>query len=108
MPMRQFTPAQLDAYLRETPTPPLLLDVREPWEYEIAHIEGSTLVPLRQVPELVNREDPEREIVVICHHGIRSHHAGLFLEHHGFRRIINLAGGIDAWARQVDTDLPVY
>lgn len=106
--MRQFTPRQLEAHLREGPDTPLLLDVREPWEFEIAHIEGSVLVPLRQVPQLVHREDPDREIVVICHHGVRSHHAGLFLEHHGFSRIINLAGGIDAWSREVDPDLPLY
>jgi rhodanese-related sulfurtransferase len=106
--MRQFTPRQLKQYLAESSPPPLLLDVRERWEYEIAHIEGSTLVPLAQVPGLVHREDPEREIVIICHHGVRSHHAGLFLEHHGFARVINLAGGIDAWAREVDPDLALY
>jgi rhodanese-related sulfurtransferase len=106
--MRQFTPRQLEAHLRESATPPLLLDVREPWEFEIAHIEGSTLVPLGQVPRMVNREDPDREVVVICHHGIRSRNAGRFLEHHGFTRVINLAGGIDAWAREVDQSLAVY
>jgi rhodanese-related sulfurtransferase len=106
--MRQFTPRQLQDYLREQSPPPLLLDVREPWEYEIAHIEGSVLVPLGRVPQLVNSEDPDREVVIICHHGVRSHHAGLFLEHHGFSRVINLVGGIDAWAREVDPALPVY
>lgn len=106
--MRQFTPRQLQDHLNESPTPPLLLDVREPWEYEIAHIEGSTLVPLGQVRQWVAREDPDREVVIICHHGVRSHHAGLFLEHHGFSRVINLMGGIDAWAREVDPALPTY
>lgn len=106
--MRQFTPGQLKQYLGTAPTPPLLLDVRQPWEYDIAHIEGSTLLPLDQVPTLVNREDPDREIVVICHHGVRSQHAARFLEHHGFARVINLAGGVDAWAREVDPDMPLY
>ena len=82
--------------------------MREPWEYQLARIEGSRLVPLRQVPVLLEELDPEAEVVVICHHGIRSRHAGRFLEQHGFARVINLAGGIDAWSREVDPAIPLY
>ena len=86
---------------------PLLLDVREPWEYRIVHLEGSTLVPMRQIPQQAEALDPDRETVVICHHGIRSRQVARFLESRGFSNVINLAGGIDAWARNTDPELPV-
>jgi len=107
--MRHLTPKGLQEWLGDPDRPrPLLLDVREPWEYEIAHLRDAQLVPLSRIPQWLHNEDPDREIVVICHHGVRSHHAGLFLEHHGFSRVINLSGGIDAWSRDVDPDIPVY
>ncbi|MFW5452333.1 rhodanese-like domain-containing protein [Thioalkalivibrio sulfidiphilus] len=107
--MQQLTPRGLQAWLEDRGRPaPLLLDVREPWEYDIAHIQGSTLVPLSRIPAWLAEADPQQEIVVICHHGVRSHHAGLFLEHHGFSRVTNLVGGIDAWSREVDPHLPLY
>jgi rhodanese-related sulfurtransferase len=106
--MRDLRPAELQAYLAETPEPPLLIDVREPWEYQIAHLQGSRLVPLRTVPGLVGELDPGQELVVICHHGVRSRQAAYFLERNGFERVINLAGGIDAWAREVDREMPLY
>lgn len=106
--MRELRPTQLKAYLEQCAEEPLLIDVREPWEYGLARIEGSRLVPLQQVPGLVGEIDPGAELVMICHHGIRSRHAGRFLEQHGFDRIINLAGGIDAWSREVDPSIPLY
>ncbi|SEQ27226.1 Rhodanese-related sulfurtransferase [Ectothiorhodospira magna] len=107
--MQHLSPPQLKAYLDQTKDPaPLLIDVREPWEYEIARVPGSRLVPLGQLQSLVEDIPPDRELVMICHHGIRSRHAGMLLERQGFTRIINLTGGIDAWSRQVDPDLPCY
>lgn len=106
--MREYSATELHAYLNSAAEPPLLLDVREPWEYDTAHIEGSTLVPMRSVPEQLPMLDPERETVVICHHGIRSRVIGRFLESQGFSNIINLSGGVAAWARDVDRQMPSY
>lgn len=106
--MRELGPAQLKTYLEGATESPLLIDVREPWEYGVARIDGSRLVPLRQVSALLQELDRDTEVVMICHHGIRSRLAGRFLEQHGFGRVINLAGGIDAWAREVDPTVPVY
>lgn len=106
--MRDLRPRELKAHLDASPGQPLLLDVREPWEYEICHLPGSTLVPMRQVPAAIANLDPDRETVVICHHGIRSRQVALYLEHLGFTRIVNLSGGVDAWAREVDLEMAVY
>jgi rhodanese-related sulfurtransferase len=106
--MRDLRPRELKAHLDAAPEQPLLLDVREPWEYEICHLPGSTLVPMRQVPAAIANLDPDRETVVICHHGIRSRQVALYLEHLGFTRIVNLSGGVDAWAREVDPEMAVY
>lgn len=106
--MRHWTPVELEARLGTGENPPLLLDVREPWEYDICHIEGSLLMPMHQIPARLTELDPERETVVICHHGIRSYQVARFLEHQGFIRAINLQGGIAAWAQDVDATMPVY
>ena len=106
--MRELTSDECKTRLEQTTDKPLLLDVREPWEYRIVHLEDSTLIPMRQVPQQVESLDPGRETIVICHHGIRSRQVGRFLESRGFSNVINLAGGMDAWARNTDTGLPVY
>jgi len=89
-------------------TPPLLLDVREPWEYDIGHLANTQLIPMNQIPQRLEELPTAQDIVVICHHGIRSRQVGLFLEHNNFTHIINLSGGMDAWARQVDTTMATY
>lgn len=106
--MREFTATELQAYLASASVKPLLLDVREHWEFDKAHIEGSILVPMRSIPEKLQELDPGQETVVICHHGIRSRMIGLFLENQGFSDIINLKGGVEAWARDVDHQMPTY
>lgn len=106
--MRELSASELQDYLETVPARPLLLDVREPWEFDKACIEGSTLVPMRTIPERLHDFDPDQEIVVICHHGIRSRMIGLYLENHGFSNIINLTGGVEAWAREVDPDMETY
>ncbi len=106
--MREFSATQLHDYLQSAQPPPLLLDVREPWEFDKARIEGSTLVPMRAVPERLDNFDPQRETVVICHHGIRSRMIGRYLENQGFSNIINLSGGVAAWASDVDRQMPTY
>jgi rhodanese-related sulfurtransferase len=104
-----ITPAQLAAWLGdEARAKPLLLDVREPWEYEKARIQGATLIPMREVPARVAEIDDEKEVVAICHHGGRSLQVAMFLEKQGFKRVHNLMGGIDAWSRSVDPAVPLY
>jgi rhodanese-related sulfurtransferase len=107
--MQQITPAQLKAWLDDpSREQPVLLDVREPWEYERARIEGSRLVPMREVPARVAEVAADREVVAICHHGGRSMQVAMFLQKQGFKRVHNLVGGIDAWSRTVDPAVPTY
>lgn len=106
--MRELGPRELQRHLRTAEAPPLLLDVREPWEYRICHLDDSKLVPMGQVPNSLDQLDPSQGIVVICHHGVRSAYVGQFLEHRGFSKVINLRGGLDAWARELDTHMAIY
>ncbi|NBC47998.1 MAG: sulfurtransferase [Gammaproteobacteria bacterium] len=110
--MEQITPQALKQLLDEEGVideqPPLLLDVREPWEHAICRIDGSELLPMRQVPSTIGRLQANRPTVVICHHGIRSQQVARFLEQQGFGRVINLRGGIAAWASDVDPKMPTY
>lgn len=109
MPVKNIAPAALQDWLRDPARGrPVLLDVREPWEYRTARLEDSKLVPLQELPSRIAELDRSAEVVVICHHGGRSLQAALFLERQGFASVHNLAGGVDAWARQVDPALPVY
>lgn len=86
-----------------------LLDVREPWEFETARIEGAKLMPMGDVPSRAHRElDPDDHIVVYCHHGVRSMNVTAWLRQQGFEKAQSMAGGIDAWSRTVDPKVPVY
>ena len=86
----------------------VLLDVREPHEYEIVHIEGARLIPLSELHLRTNELDTANAIVVHCHHGPRSQQALKVLEHFGFRKLKHMHGGIDAWAEDVDPSMPRY
>ena len=87
----------------------MLLDVREPWEFETARIEGAKLIPMGDVPSRAHQElDPEDHIVVYCHHGVRSLNVTAWLRQQGFEKAQSMAGGIDAWSRTVDPKVPVY
>jgi adenylyltransferase/sulfurtransferase len=88
--------------------PPLLIDVREPHEWEIARIPGATLIPLNSLPARLAELDSSREIVLHCHHGQRSMRALEYLRSSGFRKLKNLRGGIDAWSKEVDPTVPRY
>jgi len=87
---------------------PFLLDVREPWEYKLAKIDGSELIPLATLPQSLAKLDRNADIVAYCHHGMRSADAAGFLIQQGFRNVKNLVGGIDAWSVQVDSTVPRY
>jgi len=97
---------ELAAYLPQSS--PLLLDVREPWEFDICHIDGSINIPMGQIPQRWQELPDDGEIVVICHHGVRSLQVIRYLQPQTGVRLVNLDGGVDAWARSVDRDMPVY
>lgn len=85
-----------------------LVDVREPLEYETARIVGAKLLPLSRFNEWINDLNPENEIIVMCHHGIRSANLCMFLIRNGFEKVLNLEGGIDLWSKEVDETVPRY
>jgi adenylyltransferase/sulfurtransferase len=105
--VRQLEPSQLAARLRGA-DPPAVIDVREPWEWGIAHLPGARLLPLGDLEELLPTLDPARETVVYCHHGMRSQAAAERLAAAGFARVWNLAGGIDRWREEVDPAMRRY
>jgi adenylyltransferase/sulfurtransferase len=86
----------------------VLLDVREPWEVAVAKLEGAVQIPLGELGRRFHELDPEAEVVVYCHMGVRSMKAALFLRQQGFENVFNLAGGIDAWSLNVDPKVPRY
>ncbi len=91
---------------------PLLLDVREPAEWQAAsvHLAGAELLQMSMhtIPARLGELDPDRPVAVLCHHGVRSQHVAAFLAHHGFERVANVVGGIDAWSVQADPTVPRY
>lgn len=107
--MQQLTAPALAAWLADPARPkPLLLDVREPWEFATCHIDGATPIPMQTIPARHPELDPDAPVVCICHHGARSMQVAAFLEHQGFTQVSNLQGGIHAWALQVDPAMPTY
>ncbi len=103
-----MTAVQLQKHLAECNPKPVLLDVREQWEFDYCHIESSRLMSMADVIQKYHELDTEQETVIICHHGIRSRQIGYFLKTKNFNRIINLSGGVEQWAETVDTDMPRY
>jgi rhodanese-related sulfurtransferase len=85
-----------------------LIDVREPEEFKLARVEGAELLPLSRFSEWAGALDPQEELVVMCHHGIRSAHVCAALARSGFTKLYNLAGGIDRWSTEVDANVPRY
>jgi rhodanese-related sulfurtransferase len=102
----EITPKQLDAMLRGS-DPPVVVDVREPWEAEICSIEGSQLIPMGSLPQRLQEIPRDRTIAVICHAGQRSYHAAAWLLAQGVEAV-SVAGGIDAWAVEVDAEMKRY
>jgi rhodanese-related sulfurtransferase len=97
------------AQQRQQQHSPLLVDVREPWEYQTASIPNSLLMPMGEVASRAHTElDPDAPIVVMCHHGSRSLNVALWLRDQGFPNAQSLSGGIDAWSRSVDPNIPRY
>jgi rhodanese-related sulfurtransferase len=107
--MKQLRASELADWLANPGQPkPRLLDVREPWEFALCQIPGSENRPTQTIPTHHQDLDPDAPVVCICHHGMRSHQVGLFLERQGFGEVYNLAGGVDAWATSVDPTMARY
>ena len=87
---------------------PLLLDVREPWEFSTCRLDESHSIPMSDVPARIEEIDLDAPIVCICHHGARSMQVAAFLAARGARDVHNLTGGVAAWAHQVDPSFPIY
>lgn len=102
----EIAPADLKQRL-ERGERPLIVDVREPWEVAAASLPGAVNIPMGEIPSRLTELDPDRETIVLCHHGIRSAQVAMYLARNGFERVINLSGGIDAWSA-VDPSVPRY
>ena len=107
--MQQIRARQLAEWLADDNRPdPVLLDVREPWELDLCQLAGTQHIPMHLVPVRCDDIDPNRDVVVICHHGGRSMQVAMFLERKGFRSVLNLMGGVEAWAAEVDPTMRRY
>lgn len=104
----QLSPAETRALLQRLGGAGHLLDVRESWEYDLARVDGALHIPMDQVPQRLKELNPGHTYAVICHHGRRSLQVAGFLGSQGFDHLVNVAGGIDAWAESLDPDMPRY
>lgn len=108
----QVRPAQFDAWAAGQGEPPLVLDVREPWEVQVAHVtpDGFDVVaiPMNEIPARLAELPQDRPIACLCHHGARSLRVAMFLAQQGYTDVANIAGGIDAWANEKDPGVPRY
>lgn len=107
--MRQLTATQLKEWLDDPAREkPVLVDVREPWEFDLCRLDGAKLLPLGSIPARFIELKRDAETVVICRRGSRSYQACMFLERQGFTKLFNLYGGMAAWAHDVDPTTPTY
>ena len=111
----QVRPADFDRWIGGRPageSPPVVLDVREPWELQAASVKAAgfelVAIPMREIPARLAELDPARPVACLCHHGNRSQHVAAFLEQRGFTQVANIAGGIDAWSSERDPGVPRY
>ena len=105
--MKTILPGELKQRL-DAGDKPILLDVREPWEFSICKIEGSVNISMSEPEKLINKLNANDEIIAICHHGMRSFQVCNYLESNAFNKVLNLDGGIDSWAKTIDTDMAQY
>jgi len=106
--IRQLTVRELKEKLDKGTNDFVLVDVREPWELNVCSIPGATSIPMRAIPARYPELPKDAELVLMCHHGVRSQQVAYFLERQGFTKLNNLAGGIAAWARDIDPKMPTY
>lgn len=105
---RDVAPTQVQSWIQADPDSIFLLDVREPFEYEICRIQGSRLIPLSRLGASLDQIPRDVRVVCICHHGGRSAHACAVLAQRGFERLYNLDGGVDRWALEIDPGMERY
>ena len=105
--LTNLSPAQIRDALA-TRADVMLVDVREPAEFAITHIDGATLVPMQTIPQQLASLPRDKEIILHCHHGMRSEMAGNFLLAQGFPRVSHMVGGIDRWSDEIDPTVAKY
>ena len=105
--MERVSPQELQSLIAAS-DPPRLIDVREPWEFEVCRIDGSVNIPMAVLQERLDTIPRGAPVVVICHHGARSLQVAQYLESLGYDPIANLEGGIDGWACAIDPDMQRY
>lgn len=105
--MQEISPQELKERLDRHPAP-TLLDVREDWETKLARFENALHIPIEEIETRADELDPDDEIVVYCHQGVRSAAVAEYLRQRGFKNVKNLAGGLDYWARAVDPTMRRY
>ncbi|WP_205677602.1 rhodanese-like domain-containing protein [Aquitalea denitrificans] len=109
MMLREITASDLAAWLADSgKQQPLLLDVREDWEVQLASIAGSLHIPMNLIPLRMSELPDDKTIVTVCHHGVRSYQVGLYLANAGFEQVLSLQGGVEAWASEVDPGMAHY
>lgn len=103
----EISPSETASLLKEDKA--RLIDVREPWEFQTASVEGSVLVPMGDIPARAHQEfDPDEHLVIMCHHGARSLNVTVWLRNQGFEKVQSMRGGINAWSATVDPTVPRY
>nr|WP_199105227.1 rhodanese-like domain-containing protein [Aquitalea palustris] len=109
MMLREITASDLAAWLADAGAEqPVLLDVREDWEVQLARIPGSLHIPMNLIPLRMSELPDDQTIVTVCHHGVRSYQVGLYLANAGFEQVLSLRGGVEAWACDVDPAMAHY
>lgn len=107
--LREITASDLAAWLADSGKPqPLLLDVREDWEVQLASIAGALHIPMNLIPLRMSELPDDQPIVTVCHHGVRSYQVGLYLANAGFEQVQSLKGGVEDWASEIDPAMAHY
>lgn len=110
--IHQVRPAEWNDWLQAQSARPMLLDVREPWEVQTAHVQAGDFdlvtIPMNEIPARISELPQDRPIACLCHHGGRSQRVAMFLAQQGYTDVANIAGGIDAWSRERDPGVPRY
>jgi rhodanese-related sulfurtransferase len=104
---RDLLPEQLRDLIAQGRTP-RLIDVRNPEDFALCHLPGAELRSAAQIAEWSRTLDPDEEVLIYCHHGIRSLHAVMYLTGRGFKRVMHLRGGLDAYSLRADPGVPRY
>ncbi|WP_052046203.1 rhodanese-like domain-containing protein [Candidatus Paracaedibacter symbiosus] len=105
--VQEISPQDLQLMLSESQDY-VLLDVRQPWEFKICHLPNSLNIPLNDLDKLTTQLPDDKEIVTICHHGVRSKQAAILLGQCGYPKAVSLQGGVDAWARDINPTMERY